>query len=483
VSPLVVTFDLIALMGFTVAFGLAVATPVRPDMRFAITAKWGLMTAMLIYVAVNASNVMEHSGLTDAFDIAEDYAEVLFVPLLAYVAYAFAATAQLNEAHAVQGSLRRERDLSASIVNTSPAGVVVVSQEGEVRFASDRAREMLGEALDAPHAPVFAEHDGDLARSFSLAQLAAAAPFRDKLVDPAPGSESPVFSASAERMAEPVKPDTVIAFVDVTERVQSAAELSAYRKDLEGLVETRTQELKTVNDELVAANSAKRDFLANMSHELRTPLNSIIGFTGVMLRGFAGSVTDEQRTQLQMIDRSGRQLLELINDVLDISRIEAGRASVTFEDVVLKYLLEQTVEALQPLARERGIDLGVEWESTTLMVRTDPEKLEQVVRNIVSNAVKFTGEAGRVRVRATDAEDAVLIEVIDNGQGISLEDKGRVFEAFYQGPGHEVAKTAGTGLGLAIARELCELIGAKISFTSIQGEGTTFTVKLPHSQL
>jgi signal transduction histidine kinase len=246
-------------------------------------------------------------------------------------------------------------------------------------------------------------------------------------------------------------------------------------------VEVRTRELREVNEALVSANHAKRDFLANMSHELRTPLNSIIGFTGVMLQGLAGPLTQEQRTQLQMIERSGQRLLSLINDVLDVARIEAGRASVTIEDVVLKTLLDQVAEGLQPLARERDIELVVEWESTTLTVRTDPDKLEQVVRNLLSNAVKFTGDGGRVCLRTSDTEENVVIEVIDNGPGISLGDKGMVFEAFYQAPASDHARSTGTGLGLAIARELCELIGAEISFTSTQGRGTTFRIEVPRA--
>jgi PAS domain S-box-containing protein len=287
--------------------------------------------------------------------------------------------------------------------------------------------------------------------------------------------------------------------VDITERKASERELAGYRQHLESLVEDRTQELASVNEELSATNEelasvneelsatneeltaatrAKSEFLANMSHELRTPLNSIIGFTGVMLQGLAGSVTDEQRVQLAMVRRSGDRLLTLVSDMLDLSRIESGRLKMQVTDVDTVEIVGAAEQAVRGIADERGIELIIHAVPRGLVMRTDEGKIHQVLVNLLTNAIKFTDE-GSVTLSATCPElDVVRFEVRDTGVGIDPADLKAVFDEFVQLP-RDGAKPEGTGLGLAISRRLAMLLGGTLSASSIVGQGSTFTLRLP----
>jgi PAS domain S-box-containing protein len=286
---------------------------------------------------------------------------------------------------------------------------------------------------------------------------------------------------------------------DVTERKAAERELEGYRQHLESLVEDRTEELASANeelastnvelasvneelsvtnDELTAATRAKSEFLANMSHELRTPLNSIIGFTGVMLQGLAGDLTDEQRAQLAMVRRSGDRLLGLVSDMLDLSRIESGRLQMQVTDVDTVEIVGAAEQAVRRIADERGIELVIHAVPRGLVMRTDEGKIHQVLVNLLTNAIKFTDE-GSVTLTATCPElDVVRFEVRDTGVGIDPEDLKAVFDEFVQLP-RDGAKPEGTGLGLAISRRLAMLLGGTLSASSIVGQGSTFTLRLP----
>jgi PAS domain S-box-containing protein len=286
---------------------------------------------------------------------------------------------------------------------------------------------------------------------------------------------------------------------DITERKATERELEGYRQHLESLVEDRTQELASTNeelgsaneelasvneelsatnDELSAATRAKSEFLANMSHELRTPLNSIIGFTGVMLQGLAGNVSDEQRVQLAMVRRSGDRLLTLVSDMLDLSRIESGRLQMQVTDVDTVEIVGAAEQAVRRIADERGIELIIHAVPKGLVMRTDEGKIHQVLVNLLTNAIKFTDE-GSVTLTATCPElDVVRFEVRDTGVGIDPEDLKAVFDEFVQLP-RDGAKPEGTGLGLAISRRLAMLLGGTLTAASIVGQGSTFTLRLP----
>lgn len=483
-TMLVVTFDVIATLSFAVAF-VSIMLLIGRKTFLEPRARMVLAIALLIYLFVAFSNVLEHAGITSRLDALEDYVEVAFFPLLAYVAYSIDASNRIQSAVESEEALRRERDLTLTVVDTSPAAVVMLDPVGELLFASDKVISLFGVAKSPdlgagdlrlrPHGRL-----GATGPELTISDVAAHAPFVDQLFT-IEGRGACVVSASAERTSDSEDAETVVALVDVTERMEAEAELAAYRDDLESQVEARTQELMRVNAELARANSAKQDFLSKMSHELRTPLNSIIGFTSVMLRGMAGEVTEEQRTQLEMVERAGQRVLSLVNDVLDVSKIEAGQATVSLKLTELHTSVASLVSEMRPLAQERNIILEFENESTRPEIRTDVGKIEQIVRNLISNGLKFTPEEGVVSVRIVDVPNAVEIIVTDTGIGMTNNQKVHAFDPFYQGSAmaEPDSRPSGTGLGLSIARELAELIGVTLDVSSTPGVGSVFTVGIP----
>lgn len=262
------------------------------------------------------------------------------------------------------------------------------------------------------------------------------------------------------------------------ERKRSERQLEEYNSRLESLVAERTAELTRVNNRLVGATEAKSRFLASMSHELRTPLNSIIGFTVVMLQGLTGEITDEQRSQLTMVRRSGERLLALINDMLDLSRIESGRVAVQVSDVVLADLVASSEGTVRPMARERGVALVVGEVQVGVTIRTDEGKVHQMLVNLLSNAVKFTDEGSVTLTVTLPGADVVQFEVADTGVGIASEDLAAIFDEFVQVP-HDGAKPEGTGLGLSISRRLALMLGGSLTASSVVGKGSTFTLRVP----
>jgi signal transduction histidine kinase len=227
-----------------------------------------------------------------------------------------------------------------------------------------------------------------------------------------------------------------------------------------------------------AANQAKSEFLANMSHELRTPLNAIIGFSEVLSERMFGEVNEKQAEYLADIQESGRHLLSLINDILDLSKIEAGRMELESSDFDLPSAIEHTLTLVRERAQRRGIGLARTVDEQLGMIHADERKLKQVLLNLLSNALKFTPEGGRVDVRAALRDGVAEVSVTDTGIGISPEDQEAVFEEFRQ-VGTASKKVEGTGLGLAISKKFIELHGGKIWVTSQVGTGSTFAFTLP----
>jgi signal transduction histidine kinase/sensor domain CHASE-containing protein len=269
----------------------------------------------------------------------------------------------------------------------------------------------------------------------------------------------------------------VVSITDLTQRVRTQQELDAVRENLEALVEMRTGELRKVNDELKEAQQAKDAFLANMSHELRTPLNSVLGFAGILLQEGAGPLTEEQRKQLEMVRRSGRQLLALVNDVLDLARVESGHVEIVEEEFDAGAFAVASVEEVRPLALEKAIALMATVPSEPFAITTDKERLHRIVLNLLSNAVKFT-ESGEVELTVRGSETAVEFVVRDTGPGIPLAERERIFAPFHQLPSESAAKSPGSGLGLAIARELATLLGGTLSVSGDDG-GAVFTLTMP----
>ncbi|HEX5863863.1 MAG TPA: ATP-binding protein, partial [Casimicrobiaceae bacterium] len=238
------------------------------------------------------------------------------------------------------------------------------------------------------------------------------------------------------------------------------------------------REIQTKGRQLGIASQHKSEFLANMSHELRTPLNAIIGFSEVLAERMFGEVNEKQAEYLADILESGRHLLSLINDILDLSKIEAGRMELEPSDFDLPSAIENTLILVRERAQRRAITLQRTVDERVGTIQADERKVKQVLLNLLSNALKFTPEGGRIDVAAGVRDGVAEISVTDTGVGIAPEDQEAVFEEFRQ-VGRAAQKVEGTGLGLAISRKFIELHGGRIWVTSEVGKGSTFAFTLP----
>jgi signal transduction histidine kinase len=318
------------------------------------------------------------------------------------------------------------------------------------------------------------------------------------------------------------------------ERMQAEEALRKAHNELEERVEERTRELAQINEELKheirvraltqvellrakedaeQASRAKSEFLANMSHELRTPLNHIIGFTELLLDRKFGDLNEIQEEYLNDVDHSGKHLLSLINDILDLSKVEAGKLELELSNVNLKTLLEQSLTMVREKALNRGIQVSLFIDGVPESVMADERKLKQIIYNLLSNAVKFTPDGGELRLGArlvdcvvqpnserrdadhlqiiengiagrnpdgTDRAKCVEVSVADTGIGLRPEDQKHIFKPFEQADGSAGRRYQGTGLGLSLSRRLVQLHGGKIWVESLgEGKGSTFYFTIP----
>jgi signal transduction histidine kinase len=264
---------------------------------------------------------------------------------------------------------------------------------------------------------------------------------------------------------------------------QMASQLRESYATLEQKVEVRTQDLASALDQLAAANRHKSEFLASMSHELRTPLNAIIGFSDVLAEKLFGDLNARQERYVQHILASGRHLLSLINDILDLSKVEAGKMDLELSHFTVDTALQDGLTMVRERARQHDIALRLDIDPTIGSIHADERKLKQVLFNLLSNAVKFTPDGGQVAVRAHRDNGHVRIDVRDTGVGISLEDRERIFEEFRQVGTGVLRAREGTGLGLTLSRRFVELHGGQLWVDeSTAGEGSTFAFTLPAEQ-
>lgn len=276
--------------------------------------------------------------------------------------------------------------------------------------------------------------------------------------------------------------------LDIDDRKNVERKLHLYRNQLEELVETRTQalqlkteELEKANRDLLEADKLKSIFLASMSHELRTPLNSIIGFTGILLMGMVGDLSDEQKKQLEIVKKSASHLLELINDILDISKVEANKVELDIEKVEVTEIIDEIVQFIQPKADDKKLEI-VKTMSQGFIMFTDRRRLKQILLNLMSNAVKFT-DKGSITIGARACDENIEFWVKDEGCGIKKEDMKKLFEPFQQIDSTLTKKHEGTGLGLHLTEKLVYLLKGSISVESNFGKGTIFRVILPQNKL
>jgi signal transduction histidine kinase len=277
---------------------------------------------------------------------------------------------------------------------------------------------------------------------------------------------------------------------DLTEQLEKERlyeRLKQASAELERKVQEATAELAQQNEllrrqqiGLEQASALKSQFLANMSHEFRTPLNAILGYTHMLLHGVSGAVSDAQRKSLSRIDSNSRHLLALINDILDITRIEAGRMPLNLASFAIAELIDEVMSELEPIIKRSNLSVSARITGNVPVLKSDRQKVKQIVLNLLSNALKFT-PAGSVKIKASyDSRlRMITIAVTDTGVGIAMDDQAKVFEDFRQLDSSPTRGYGGTGLGLSICRRLAQMLEGTIELNSDVGAGSTFALRLP----
>jgi PAS domain S-box-containing protein len=311
-----------------------------------------------------------------------------------------------------------------------------------------------------------------------------------ELHDPDTATEFPAEVVSSKILNSRGEPSAVVSVIhDLTQVVENerlARELRELNEQLEDRIRLATLELEERNRrlewqsrELEKASRLKSEFLASMSHELRTPINAVLGYTSLMREEIYGELTTKQRNALDKINTASQHLLDLINDILDLSKIEAGKMPVYLEEVVLRQVLGELAESVEPLVREKDLEFGLVVEDGLPSLFTDRTKLKQILLNLLSNAVKFTSSGSVILEGGRGDDSTVRISVVDTGIGIKEEDLDKIFEDFRQVDQSPTREYGGTGLGLSITRKLIALLGGTIEVESRYGAGSRFSVDLP----
>jgi PAS domain S-box-containing protein len=421
---------------------------------------------------------------------------------------------QFMERKRAEQGLRDSEERYRSVIAALDEGLILVDAEGQViasnasceRILARSSLEMLGRssietfasAVDEAQQPV----TGD-ALPF-LATLRSGEPRQNVVLGVTRSDGEQVWismnSQPLVRFGETVPYAAMASFADITARKAAETSLRTAHAELEVRVEKRTSQLMDANlrlkseieereraqremhiakDVADTANRAKSAFLANMSHELRTPLNAVIGFSELLEQQIFGGLNDKQRSYVGNVLVSGRHLLQLVNDILDISKVEAGRMDLQYERTPIGSIIDVVRSVIHAVAAKKGIDLEVEVPPSLPEIDIDPGRIKQVLYNLISNAIKFTPRGGTVRLAARTDDQNLIVTVSDTGVGIARDDLPRLFREFEQLRQPGGVRPEGTGLGLALSRRLVELHGGRVEVESVLGSGSVFSVLLP----
>jgi PAS domain S-box-containing protein len=394
----------------------------------------------------------------------------------------------ITERKLAEDAIARERSFADDIINTLPGIFYMYDDEGRLVRWNRKGEEQTGYSRDEltgrnildffPEAykPIIVS---SMKRLFSESESYTEAPLLLK-----DGREVPYYF-SARKVTLDERKYSIGLGIDITERKKAEEEirrlhedLQSHAAELERRVEKRTAELEVARDRAEESDRLKSAFLATMSHELRTPLNSIIGFTGIMLMGLVGPLTEEQKKQLNMVQESAQHLLKLINEVLDISKIEAGQFDLARSPFDMRTAIRKSLEKIKPLADKKGLSVTATIAPAVGQMTGDLRRVEQVLLNLLGNAVKFT-EEGAVSIESKVDGNRLVTRVTDTGIGIGRDDLETIFKPFRQVDTGIARQYEGTGLGLSICKRLAEAMGGTIHAESERGKGSCFTFTLP----
>ena len=396
-----------------------------------------------------------------------------------------------------ESQARAERDRLDLIIDSVADPIVVTDPSGNIQMMNAPADRLFTEAAGATadERQRVRANDANFTSFvsnvfFGLSELRYRGGIN--LVDVKTGAPVPVEAVSGQILSEQHGELTAVVTIlhdrtEALERERLYEELKRASGELERKVREATAELVRQNEllrrqavQLEQASALKSQFLANMSHEFRTPLNAILGYTSMLLKGVLGPLDDEQAEGLARVDSNGRHLLGIINDILDISRIEAGRMPLRLSEFGLPELVGEVLAEVEPIVAQSSVHIEASVDQRLPSVQSDRQKVKQIVLNLLTNAVKFT-PSGIITLSARydPRTREVAVTVADTGIGIAAEDHARIFEDFQQADSSPTRTHGGAGLGLAICRRLATMLGGKIQLESAPGTGSTFTVVLP----
>jgi PAS domain S-box-containing protein len=412
------------------------------------------------------------------------------------------ATEQIEENYQklriAEAAARAERDRLNLIIDSVADPIIVTDSGGATVLMNAPAEELFTVGIDAQSSAQrnVQSNDAHFSSFISGLLLGETGPGEIRrgelgLMNPNSGEQIPVEAIAGKVMTDTGELTAVVTILhdrrEALERVRLYEQLEKGAADLQMRVQAATAELATQNEllrrqaiELEQASRLKSQFLANMSHEFRTPLNAILGYTHMLLQGVAGELLPNVKRQLTRIDSNGRHLLTIINEILDITRIEAGKMPMQITSFSLNELVPEVMAELDPVISRSKLSVTPRLSELPPNVQSDRQKVKQIVVNLLSNALKFTHQGGiEVAVAVNADEQTASISVTDTGIGIAREHHERIFEDFRQVDDSPSRQYGGTGLGLAICRRLANALGGRIALRSEIGEGSTFTLTIP----